>query len=89
MLDNQLTKMTGYVIHSANISHHSNVSSVDIAFVDKTVNPPRMIFRQKALVEKEIRLHPPKIAHNPKSTKTTLLPVLPSLRPASTIATTI
>lgn len=36
----KLTAMIGYVIHSVNISHHSNVNSVDIAFVAKTVNPP-------------------------------------------------
>ena len=32
--------MTGYVIHSLNTSNHSKVSSVDTAFVDRTVKPP-------------------------------------------------
>ena len=75
--------MRGYVIHFVNISIHSKVSNVDKAFVERTVNPPEMKYKQSNVTQWQNK---PNKAQRPMSTKTHVLPILPSERVANKMA---
>jgi hypothetical protein len=75
--------MRGYVIHFVKISIHSKVSNVDKAFVERTVKPPEMLNERLNVIQWQNK---PNKAQRPMSTKTHVLPMLPSERVANKIA---
>ena len=70
------TARIGYMIHSANISMYSIISSVDTPLVASTVNPParhtRAAHKSKTSSEHEANQNAPKSAQSPMSTRTHL-----------------
>ena len=71
--------MRGYVIHSVKILIHSKAIKVDKAFVERTVNPPECSINKLDYIQWKNK---PNKAQRPTSTKTHVLPMLPSERVA-------